>query len=55
MIDYETNRIKTMMVQWDSWIRYYINGGRGTWPKDAFEALIEYYEERLEEAQVKEA
>ena len=47
MIDYDTDRTETMMKQWESWITYYVEGGRGTWPRDAFEALIEYYEERL--------
>ena len=49
MIDYdnEIDRTETMMKQWDSWMTYYIEGSRGTWPRDAFEALIEYYEEKL--------
>ena len=51
MIDYDTDRTETMMRQWDSWIEYYISGGRGTWPRDAFEALIEYYEELLEKSE----
>ena len=51
MVRYDNNkdiRFETIMKQWDSWISYYIGGGRGTWPRDAFEALIDYYEERLE-------
>jgi len=50
MIDYDTDkdRFEIMMNQWDSWISYYVDGGRGTWPRDAFEALIDYYEEKLE-------
>ena len=57
MIDYdnEIDRIETMMKQWDSWLQYYISGGRGTWPRDAFEALIEYYEERLKRSKEREA
>jgi len=56
MIDYdnEIDRIETMMRQWDSWIEYYIEGGRGTWPRDAFEALIQYYEDRLEKSEGRE-
>ena len=49
MVDYDNERIETMLRQWESWISYYISGGRGTWPRDAFEALIEYYEEKLEQ------
>ena len=51
MIEYGDNkdrRFETMMNQWGSWIEYYVKGGRGTWPRDAFEALIDYYEEQLE-------
>ena len=49
MMDYEKDRVETMMAQWGSWISYYVEGGRGTWPRDAFEALIQYYEDRLVE------
>ena len=51
MINYDNDkdRVETMMEQWDSWISYYVGGGRGTWPRDAFEALIEYYEEKIDE------
>ena len=49
MMDYEKDRVETMMAQWDSWVEYYAYGGRGTWPRDAFEALIQYYEDRLVE------
>lgn len=39
---------ETMMCQWDSWAAYLKNGGGGSWPRDAFEALLDYFEERLE-------
>jgi len=51
MIEYDNDRdvrFEIMMGQWGSWISYYAEGGRGTWPRDAFEALIDYYEEKLE-------
>ena len=51
MIEYDDDkdrRFETIMKQWDSWVSYYINGGRGSWPRDAFEALIDYYEKWLE-------
>jgi len=51
MIEYDNDRdarFETMMKQWSSWVLYHVGGGRGTWPRDAFEALIDYYEEKLE-------
>ena len=38
---------ETMMKQWDSWRSYIAEGGGGSWPRDAFEALLDYFEERL--------
>jgi len=38
---------ETMMKQWDSWRKYIAEGGGGSWPRDAFEALLDYFEERL--------
>lgn len=42
------NRHKKIMQQWGSWIAYWAECGRGSWPRDAFEAIIDYYEEKLE-------
>lgn len=35
----------SIMEQWDKWISYYVSGGRGSWPRDAFESLLDYLEE----------
>ena len=33
-----------IMKQWDSWRSYIAKGGGGSWPRDAFEALLDYYD-----------
>ena len=38
----------TIMKQWDSWRVYIAEDGKGSWPRDAFEALLDYFEERLQ-------
>lgn len=38
-----------IMRHWDSWRRYIANGGKASWPRDAFESLLDYYDERLAE------
>ena len=35
------------MKAWDSWVKYYKAGGGGSWPRDAFESLLDYFEERM--------
>ena len=42
---------ETMMKQWDSRRKYITEGGGGFWPRDAFEALLDYFEERLSSQQ----
>ncbi len=37
---------EVIMEQWDSWRRYFANGGGGTWPRGAFESLLDAFEER---------
>jgi len=39
------NREK-IMKQWDTWRTYIANGGTGSWPRDAFEALLDSFEEQ---------
>jgi len=40
-----------IMKRWDKWVKYYKSGGGGSWPRDAFEALLdnleEYYKNEL--------
>lgn len=37
-----------IMQQWDIWRKYIANGGTGSWPRDAFEALLDCLDEQLE-------
>jgi len=32
---------------WDRWHKYLTSGGKGTWPRDEFEALLDSFEEEL--------
>ena len=36
------------MKQWDSWRRYIAAGGKDSWPRDAFESLLDEYDEEIE-------
>ena len=44
------NTREEIMEEWDKWREYIANGGGGTWPRDAFESLLDWYDEKLEEA-----
>ncbi len=44
MVDFSTR--KGIMKEWDAWVRYYRSGGGGTWPADAFESLLDYFDEQ---------
>ncbi len=35
---------KSIMLEWDKWREYIANGGGGSWPRDAFESLLDYWE-----------
>ena len=39
-----------IMKQWDKWCKYIKEGGTSSWPRDAFEGLLDYFEELLEDA-----
>lgn len=39
---------KQIMQEWDSWRKYIAGGGKGSWPRDAFEALLDEFEEQLQ-------
>lgn len=43
--DYDREAI---MKDWDSWRWYIKSGGGGTWPRDAFEAYLDYFEHYIE-------
>ena len=36
-----------IMEQWDEWRKYISEGGTASWPRDAFENLIGWYEEHI--------
>jgi hypothetical protein len=36
------------MERWDLWRKYIAEGGGGSWPRDAFESLLDYFEESWE-------
>ena len=38
-----------IMKQWDSWHKYIADGGKASWPRDAFEALLDSFQEKYED------
>ena len=46
-VDFSTR--EGIMKEWGKWVAYHKAGGRGSWPTDAFESLLDWYDERLEE------
>jgi len=38
---------RKIMKQWDSWRKYIAEGGGGSWPTDAFESLLDSYDEKI--------
>ena len=40
-----------VMKHWDRWRKYIAEGGKGSWPRDAFESLLDYYDEKLSASQ----
>ena len=47
MVDFSTR--EGIMKEWDKWAEYHKSGGGGSWPRDAFESLLDYLEERKSE------
>lgn len=39
-----------VMKQWDAWRSYIARGGGGSWPRDAFESLLDSFAEDANEA-----
>jgi len=37
------------MKRWDSWRRYITEGGEASWPRDAFESMLDEFETEMEE------
>jgi len=46
---------ESIMKQWDKWRQYIAEGGGGSWPRDAFESLLDYYDEKLMASQPRPA
>jgi len=40
---------KKIMKQWDSWRKYIADGGKASWPRDAFESLLDGFQEKIGE------
>jgi len=38
-----------IMERWDSWRKYISEGGLSSWPRDEFEGLLDWFEEKLKE------
>lgn len=43
MVDFTTR--EGIMLEWDKWRKYIANGGKGSCPRDAFESLLDYFDE----------
>ena len=41
------NNREDIMKHWDSWRKYISEGGSASWPRDAFESLLDYFEELI--------
>lgn len=44
-VDFSTR--EGIMKEWGKWVAYHRAGGGGSWPTDAFESLLDWYEERI--------
>lgn len=44
-VDFSTR--EGIMKEWDRWVLYYREGGGASWPRDAFESLLDYFEEHV--------
>jgi hypothetical protein len=46
-VDFDTR--EGIMREWDKWRSYITSGGKASWPRDAFESLLDYFDERFTE------
>lgn len=51
MVNFDTR--EGIMKAWDSWVKYYKAGGGASWPRDAFESLLDYFEEQIRQLSAK--
>lgn len=49
------NDREALLHQWDSWRAYIRNQGEGSWPRDAYEAVLDAYEEETARLRASEA
>ena len=40
---------ESLMKAWDSWRKYIAEGGKASWPRDAFESVVDSYKEIIAE------
>ena len=43
MVDFSTR--EGIMKEWDKWREYIAAGGKGSWPRDAFESLLDSFQQ----------
>jgi hypothetical protein len=46
MTDFDREEV---MRQWDSWRKYIAEGGGSSWPRDAFEDMLDFFDEQQAE------
>ena len=46
-VDFSTRA--DILKEWDKWRKYIAEGGKASWPRDAFESLLDDYDEKIEE------
>ena len=49
MVNFDTR--EGIMAEWDSWRKYIAEGGKASWPRDAFESLLDYFDEKIAASQ----
>jgi len=45
MVNFDTR--ERIMKEWDRWVKYYKAGGGASWPRDAFESLLDHFDEQI--------
>lgn len=47
MVDFDTR--EGIMKEWDKWVRHYSTGIASSWPRDAFESLLDHFDDEKKE------
>ena len=45
---------KEIMELWGKWRAYIADGGKGSWPRDSFESVLDNYDEYIEHLESKQ-